>query len=58
MLKSYKIKLEPGINKVEISIKDMNLEGLKQVSEICFVAWDRYINEVEGMFTIEDIKVK
>ena len=58
MLKAHKIRLNPGINKVEISIKDMNLEGLKQISEICFVAWDRYINEPEGMFTIEDINVK
>lgn len=57
-LKSHKIMLNPGINKVEIPIRDMNIEGLKQISEICFVCWDPYIKEVEGMFSIEQIQVK
>lgn len=58
MLRSYKLILESGINNVEIPIKDMNIEGLKQISEICFVCWDSYITEVEGMFSIEEIQVK
>lgn len=58
MLKSYKLVLNSGINNVEIPIKDMNVEGLKQISEICFVCWNSYITEVEGMFSIEQIQVK
>lgn len=58
MLKSHKFKLNPGINNIEISIKDMNLEGLRQISEICFVCWSTYFTEEEGMFSIEEIQVK
>ena len=58
MLKSYRIKLDPGINNVSISIKEMNVEGLRQISEICFVAWKRYFIEDEGSFIIENIQVK
>ena len=58
MLKSHKIKLNPGVNNVIIPINGMNIEGLKQISEICFVAWRRYFNEDEGSFVIEDIQVK
>ena len=58
MLKRYKIQLLPGVNDISIPIKDMNVEGLKQISEICFVAWDSYITEVEGMFFVENIQVK
>lgn len=58
ILKKYQIELSQGTNSVEIPIKEMNIEGLKQISEICFVAWDRYIVEEEGMFIIENIQVK
>lgn len=58
MLKSYKFKINQGINNIEIPIKDMNIEGLKRVSEICFVCRDIYITEIEGMFSIENIQVK
>lgn len=58
MLKSHKLKMSKGINNVEILIKDMNVEGLKKVSEICFVCRDTYIIEEEGMFSIENIQVK
>ena len=58
MLKSYKIELKPGINDISIPIRQMNIEGLKQISEICFVAWDPYITEIEGMFSVENIQVK
>lgn len=57
-LKSYKIKLNRGINQITIPIKEMNIEGLKQISEICFVSWDSYIVEEEGMYSIENIQVK
>lgn len=58
MLKSYKFKIKEGINNVEIAIKDMNIEGLKHISEICFVCRDEYIIEEEGMFSIKNIQVK
>ncbi len=58
MLKSHKFKINQGINNIEISIKNMNVEGLKQISEICFVCWKSYIIEEEGMFSIESIQVK
>ena len=58
MLKSHKFKINQGANNIEISIKDMNIEGLKQISEICFVCRDAYIMEEEGMFFIENIQVK
>ncbi len=58
MLKSHKFKINQGVNNIEISIKDMNIEGLKQISEICFVCRDAYIVEEEGMFSIENIRVK
>lgn len=58
LLKSYKLVLNSGLNNVEIPIKDMNVEGLKQISEICFVCWDSYITEVEGMFSVENIQVR
>ncbi len=57
-LKTYKFKLYPGINNISIPIKEMNIEGLKQISEICFVAWERYIVEEEGMFIVENIQVR
>ena len=57
LLKSYKITLKKGINDIEIPINEMNTEGLKQISEICFVCWDRYITEQEGMFSIEEIQM-
>lgn len=58
MLKSYSFHLKSGINNIEISIQDMNITGLKKVSEICFVCWDSYITEEEGMFTIENLQVR
>lgn len=58
LLKSYKFILKPGINELEIPIAEMNVEGLKRISEICFVAWNRYIIEEEGMYTVEEIQVK
>lgn len=58
MLKKYNVTLKPGINGIEIPIKDMNIDGLKQISEICFVCWDSYITEIEGMFSITNIQVK
>lgn len=58
MLKTYKFKINQGINRIEIPIKDMNTEGLKRISEICFVCRDLYISEIEGMFSIEGIQVK
>lgn len=57
-LKRFKIDLKPDLNDISIPIKEMNVEGLKCISEICFVAWERYITEEEGMFTIENIQVK
>ena len=36
----------------------MNIEGLILFSEICFVCRDAYIVEEEGMFSIENIRVK
>jgi hypothetical protein len=58
MLKSHKFKINHGINNIEISIKDMNIEGLKRMSEICFVCRNAYIVEEEGKFSIENIQVK
>ena len=58
MLKVYRFTLTAGENRIEIPIKEMNIEGLKQISEICFVSWDRYMIEEEGMFSIEDIHVR
>lgn len=58
LLKSHKFKINKGSNNIEISIKDMNIEGLKQISEICFVCRNEYIMEEEGMFSIENIQVK
>ena len=58
MLKSHKFAINKGTNNIEISIRDMNIEGLKQISEICFVCRNEYIIEEEGMFSIENIKVK
>lgn len=58
ILKKYRMDLSSGINDIIIPIREMNIEGLKQISEICFVAWDRYIIEEEGMFTIENIQVR
>lgn len=58
MLKSHKIRIKQGVNSIEIPIKDMNIEGLKQISEICFVCREVYIVEEEGMFSIENIQVK
>ena len=58
MLKTYRFTLTSGENRIEIPIKEMNIEGLKQISEICFVSWDRYMIEEEGMFSIENIHVK
>lgn len=58
MLKSYKIKLKPDINDISILIREMNIEGLKQISEIYFVVWDPYITEIEGMFSVENIQVR
>lgn len=58
MLKSHRIHLMPGINEIFIPIRDMNVEGLKQITEICFVAWDSYIIEEEGTFLVENIQVK
>lgn len=58
MLKSYKCKINQGITNIEIPIKDMNVEGLKKISEICFVCWNSYITEKEGMFSVESIQVK
>ena len=52
-----KINLNSGKNEIKVPIKGMHIEGLKQISEICFVAWDRYITEIEGMFSIENIKI-
>lgn len=52
-----KINLNSGKNEIKVPIKGMHIEGLKQISEICFVAWDNYITEIEGMFSIEDIKI-
>ena len=58
MLKSHKFKLNQGANNIEIAIKDMNIDGLKQISEICFVCRNEYIMEEEGMFSIQNIQVK
>lgn len=58
MLRSHKFKINRGINNITISIRDMNIEGLKKISEICFVCRDEYIIEDEGMFSIENIQVK
>mgnify|MGYP002508438085 CR=1 FL=1 len=58
LLKNQKYKINKGFNNIEISIKDMNIEGLKQISEICFVCRNEYIMEEEGMFSIENIQVK
>lgn len=57
ILKKFKIELKPDMNIFSIPIKDMNVEGLKMISEICFVVWDKYMTE-EGMFSIENIQVK
>lgn len=58
ILKKFKIDLKPDTNIFSIPIKDMNVEGLKMISEICFVVWDKYMTEEEGMFSIENIQVK
>ena len=58
LLKSHKFKLNQGANNIEIAIKDMNIDGLKQISEICFVCRNEYIMEEEGMFSIQNIQVK
>ncbi len=58
LLKSFKQSLLVGKNEISIPIRNMNIEGLKQISEICFVAWNKYIINEEGMFTIENIQMK
>lgn len=58
ILKKHKFILKPGINNIEIPLRDMNVDGLKQISEICFVCWEFYITEIEGMFSIGNIQVK
>lgn len=58
ILKSYKISLSEGNNHIAIPINDMNVDGLTKISEICFVAWDDYMIEPEGMYTISNIQVK
>ena len=58
MLKQYKMALKQGLNDIEIPIKDMNIDGLKQISEICFVCRECYITEIEGMFSITNMQVK
>ena len=57
-LKSHKFILQSGINTIEIRIRDMNIEGLKHISKICFVCWNSYITEEEGMFSIVQMQVK
>ena len=58
LLQSHKIRLVSGVNNIEIPIKDMNIDGLKQISEICFVCWESYVTEIEGMFSVENIQVR
>ena len=58
LLQSHRIRLVPGLNKIKIPIRDMNIDALKQISEICFVCWDSYIAEIEGMFSVENIQVR
>ena len=58
LLKKHKYMLHSGMNHIEVPIHEMNIEGLKQISEICFVAWNNYIIEEEGMFSIENVQIK
>lgn len=58
MLKIHKFKISQGANNIEIPIKEMDIEGIKQISEICFVCRNEYIMEEEGMFSIQNIQVK
>lgn len=46
------------MNNIEIPIKEMNIDGLKQISEICFVCWESYVTEIEGMFSVENIQAR
>lgn len=58
LLKKYIIEPAAGCNELDIPIAEMNTGGVKQVLEICLVAWKNYMLEADGMFAIEDIQVK
>lgn len=58
LLKKYFFPLHEGKNNIQIPIKEMNVDGLKQISEICFVTWSNSFIEIEGMYRIENIQVK
>lgn len=49
-----------GINKLKIMLSDMNINGLKNISEICFVIWESYFKNrerSEGSYCIKNLKV-
>lgn len=57
-LKEYRNILIAGKNDIKIPLSDMNIDGLKQISEICFVVWQNAFVDNEGMFKVQDIYVR
>lgn len=58
LLKKEVLQLKTGTNTVLIPLSQINIEGLRKISEICFVVKGNYFRDMKGMYRISKLSVK
>lgn len=58
ILETFEFSIVYGENKLSIPLQKMKSNALHNISEICFVIHPDDVNEDEGMFKIENIKIE